>query len=503
MQPVRSADGATIAVLYVLDLQARKTTISKAAAQALDILAEHIGLTLDLAGSVADHERLLVEQQAVADQLSWAAHHDPLTGLPNRMQFEAELKELTSQSAGSDKAGALLLVDIDHFKQINEAIGHVGGDHVLQHYSQRLRSLTQRADLVARIGGDEFAVLCPAIGDRLSAIRLTEKVAEGMRLPIAYGGRTVDGRSSIGLALCPEHGADVEHLIKAADLVLQTAKRAGRDRFTVFDPEFAVQARHHDAVLAAARAAIDDGRLTVHYQPKYRLSDGEIQGLEALLRWVLLDGGLVMPNVWAEVFTEPDLAAAISERVLERVSRDAADWLSRGLVFGHVAINTGALDFTRGTFSEQLLTTMALFELPPEAIQIEVTETVLLGRSNGQVQRDLKMLPEYGIRIALDDFGTGYASLTHLKHYPIDILKIDGSFVAGLGSNAEDVAIVKSVIALANDLGIQSVAEGIETVAQAEFLKAHGCDMGQGFLFSEALPANQVGVLLSATERRS
>ncbi len=497
IKPLRKSDGSLVGTLCLLDYESRVVGLDPACCRAIAALGQQVETTLNLIQAITDRDRMITEQREMAEKLDWAATHDPLTALPNRAAFTSHLAELLSECRQSGRRGALLLVDIDHFKDANDTLGHVGGDYVLQHYAERLGSLVDLGDMVARVGGDEFAILCPDINDGPSAQLLVQAITQGMRLPMVYDGRTVDGRSSIGIALYPAHGADSDALTRAADLALQASKRNGRDRFTIFDAALALEAGRHEQALTAAHAAIRDGRAKVYYQPIVTLDDGKIQGLEALLRWTLPTGELVLPGIWSEAFDDPQLAPAISRCVLDQVLRDVADWLAAGVPFGHVAINAGTLDFSCGTFTEDLLGSMAMRQLPPEAIKIEVTEMVLLGRSNGQVARALTALDECGIRIALDDFGTGYASLVHLKRYPIDTVKIDGSFVAGLNSNADDRAIVKSVISLARDLGIKSVAEGIETAAQVAFLRAQGCDFGQGFLFSEALPAEQISQLIA------
>jgi diguanylate cyclase (GGDEF)-like protein len=502
-RPLRMTDGMLAGTLCVLDPEPNVNGLNTFASRTLDVLAEQIEVTLNLRHAIEQRDRLIDEQRASADDLEWAATHDPLTQLPNRSAFQSCLDDMLLGSHASGCTAALLLVDIDHFKQANDILGHVGGDQVLQHYATRLRALVGPADMVARIGGDEFAILCADVVDQQGAEHLATAIARGMRLPMVHDGRAVDGRSSIGIALYPDHGADSETLTRAADLALQAAKRAGRDRYTVFDASLAQQAMEHEAILARARAAINDDRVKVHYQPIVTLDDGQVRGFEALLRWTSSSGELVLPGAWAQAFNDPQLAPAISRCVLDQVMRDVADWLAADLPFGHVAINAGTLDFSHGTFTDELLSNMALRGLPPEAIQIEVTETVLIGRSNGQVARALKALNDCGIRIALDDFGTGYASLVHLKQYPIDTVKIDRSFVAGLTRDANDRAIVKSVISLAKDLGIKSIAEGIETAEQTAFLRSEGCDYGQGFLFSAALPVDQVSNLLAQSGRRN
>ncbi|MFC7499683.1 putative bifunctional diguanylate cyclase/phosphodiesterase [Enterovirga sp. GCM10030262] len=440
--------------------------------------------------------RDITRQKAAETKVRWTALHDSLTRLPNRLQLQQKLDEAIAGARASAGTFALLLLDVDDFKQVNDTLGHDSGDALLRDFAARLAAAARPGDLVARLGGDEFAVL---IGDRPSE-GIEEAVSatvDRLRAPCGRGDRVMDCQASVGASLYPIHGESRAELMKNADIALYAAKAAGRGKLRLFTPEMRHEMQKRASMLTLARNALRHERIIPYYQPKVELRTGRVAGFEALLRWDHPGRGMQAPDTIAAAFEDLTLAAAISDRMIDGIVADMRRWIDQGVDFGHVAINAAAAEFRRGDFAEQLLERLRHASVATGHVQIEITETVFLGRGAEHVERALKMLSAEGIRIALDDFGTGHASLSHLKQFPVDIIKIDQSFVRDLEQDPEDAAIINAVINLGHNLGIRTVAEGVETVTQQEFLMALGCDYGQGFLYARPAPASDVPALLS------
>lgn len=410
-----------------------------------------------------------------------------MTGLPNRVTFRREL-EAAIANACVDEPAVLMLVDVDHFKLINDSIGHDAGDVLLKTFAQRMRASVRADDVVARVGGDEFAILlrnCGVIGIE----RLAETLSDRLTTPFDYMGRTIECRASIGYAIAPHHAGDVDRLEKHADLALADAKDSGRNCARGFRAKLAEEFENDVSRLDVARTALRQGGVVPFYQPKFCLATNRIVGVEALLRLESGDGRLLMPGAIAPAFRDPLLAVQMTHVMIDRVLADVGTWNDAGVAFGHVGINTSAADFARDDFAEVLIGKLDRSGISPDRIEVEVTETVLLGRGRHYVERALEMLREHGVAVALDDFGTGHASLTNLKTLPITGLKIDRSFVAGLGARADN-AIVSALVLLGREIGLSVVAEGVESDEQRLQLLDLGATIGQGFLFSPAICAD-------------
>jgi EAL domain-containing protein (putative c-di-GMP-specific phosphodiesterase class I) len=317
-----------------------------------------------------------------------------------------------------------------------------------------------------------------------------------MREPFVHEGRILDCRISCGAAIFPLHSGTTHELLKNADIALYAAKAAGGAVLKMFEPKMRDHIRRRVSMIQVARAAIRDDRVIPYYQPKLDLVSASIHGFEALLRWRASNGRIGQPSAIEAAFEDLEVAAAISDRMIDRVIADMRGWLDRGIAFNHVAVNASAAEFRRDNFAERVLEQLRRAKIPTRCFQIEVTETVFLGRGAEYVHRALALLSTQGVKIALDDFGTGYASLRHLKEFPVDIIKIDQSFVRDMEVDPGDEAIIRAVINLGRSLGIAVVAEGIEATAQAEHLLRLGCDFGQGFLFSKAVPASRVSAMV-------
>jgi diguanylate cyclase (GGDEF)-like protein len=426
------------------------------------------------------------------------AKHDPLTGLVNRTVLQDRLDARLDGRDG-EAAGALLILDIDNFKAINDTLGHDAGDRMLSTFAERLLAAGDFVELVARLGGDEFAILISAGADR-DVWDAGSRIFASLGAPFEYQGRLLACGASIGASRLWRDGANRSEIMKTADIALYAAKAAGRGQLKLFEPAMKADVERREAMLAAALAALAEDRVMPFFQPKVSLESGCIIGFEALLRWRDGSGSIRSADEIRPAFDDPAIGAALSERMLDRTLGQIRHWLAEGVEFGHVAINLTAADFRREGFAKILLARLRRARIPVSCLQIEVTETVFLGRGAGYVETVLRALSEGGIRIALDDFGTGYASLSHLSQCPIDLLKIDRSFVQQLGDSLEAHAISAAVINLGHCLGMQIVAEGVETAAQENMLITLGCDVGQGYLYSPALAAEDVPLALGHSE---
>ena len=440
--------------------------------------------------------RDVTEEKTAEERVRWTASHDSLTGLANRSLFHEKLGEAIRAASADGGAVGLIVLDMDHFKQINDTLGHDAGDMLLQMFAERLRSVVRSHDTVARFGGDEFAIVMPDIHTEQSVLQLTRSIQDRLREPFVHEGRLLDCRVSMGATVFPRHGGTPEELLKNADVALYAAKNAGRGMVTLFEPHMRDDVRRRTSMVQLARDAVRDDRIVPYYQPKLDLATRSIVGFEALLRWRSPRGRIGAPASIEAAFEDLEVAAAISDRMIDRVIADMRCWLDRGIDFRNVAVNAAAAEFRRDNFAEHLLERLQRAQVPTRCFQIEVTETVFLGRGAEYVHRALALLNLRGIKIALDDFGTGYASLRHLKQFPVDLIKVDQSFVRDMADDPGDEAIINAVINLGRSLGIKVVAEGIECEEQARRLLELKCDFGQGFLFSKAVPASRVQALV-------
>ena len=439
--------------------------------------------------------RDVTQQKAIEENVRWAATHDALTGLPNRTLFQERLGAALLAAEGAGSTVGLLHLDVDHFKEVNDTFGHDAGDELLKTFAARLASAMRAGDTVARLGGDEFAIVVPGLRTAKDIETVVESILVRMREPFVYSERIVDCRASIGASIYPRDADSPAALLKSADIALYMAKAAGRGGLMVFRPEMRADAQRRSSMIAVARDALRDDRVAPFYQPKIDLKTHALAGFESLLRWRTTKGGIQAPAMIAAAFEDVELATAISERMVRLSIADMRRWLDQGLSFGHVAVNAGASEFRQDDFAERVLEELHRAGVPPSCLELEVTETVFLGRGAEYVERALKLLSAEGVSIALDDFGTGYASLRHLKQFPVDVIKIDQNFVRDL-HRPDDAAIIQAVVKLGRALGIKTVAEGIETAAQEDYLFKAGCDLGQGHLYSRAVGGLRVPRLI-------
>lgn len=439
------------------------------------------GKVVRLIGTVQD----TTVQRATEEEVNFIATHDMVTGLLNRAVFQERLDRALSTRSGGRSVG-LFLIDIDHFKSVNDTLGHHAGDVLLAEVARRLKEAVGDIGVVARLGGDEFALMLSECGGDNELIAIGEQMRGALLAPISYEAESIPVTISVGIARA-RAGTPADQLFKDADIALYEAKGEGRNRFVLFDRAMreAIELRH--SILRAIRQAIDRGDLRLHYQPKYSLRTGVLAGFEALLRWHRPDGFIASPGFFGIALEDQQLGLAIGDLVIRSAVEQAARWRAAGLAFDHVAINVATPQFRRGDLCDSLLAALEEFDVPASALMVEVTENVLLSKVADEVQTTLAQLTEKGIKIALDDFGTGYASLSHLKDMPVDLLKVDRSFVATLTEERESRSIVRGITALAHDLGIAVIAEGVETTAQRDMLRHFGVDFGQGYLFARAM----------------
>ncbi len=440
--------------------------------------------------------RDITATREAADKLRWTSEHDGLTNLPNRETFQAHLHAATLRAMESGGAVGLLLLDLDHFKHVNDTLGHAAGDHLLKTFGERLKSSVRGTDLVARLGGDEFAVILEGVKGQDDLLKAGEGILGRLQAPIRYGERVLSAGASIGGALFPTDAASAHELFKNADTALYALKNSGRGGTRMFHNYMREEAQKVASQLSLARIAVNEKSVSPHYQQKIELSSGRIRGFEALLRWHHPSRGVQMPDTVAEAFKDYELASKIGELMQTKVFSDICSWQRAGIAFGRVSINAAPAEFMRDDYAERLLSRLAHYQLPGELIEVEVTEHVFVERGSEYVSRALKLLNKGGVKISLDDFGTGYSSLSHLRDFPVDVVKIDRSFISKMVEEPEIRAIVAAVIDLAASLSIEVVAEGIETAEQEAMLRGQGCALGQGYLFGRAVIADEVRVLL-------
>jgi diguanylate cyclase (GGDEF)-like protein/PAS domain S-box-containing protein len=446
--------------------------------------------------SILAISRDITVQRKTSEQLKWASEHDSLTTLPNRRAFQARLQAATIRAMDSGVSVGLLLIDLDHFKHINDTLGHAAGDHLLASFGKRLKESLRSGDFVARLGGDEFAVIVEGAAQAKQLVSTGEAILKRLKHPITFGGHVMSTGASIGGALFPTDAQCANGLFNNADSALYALKKAGRGGMKMFHQHMRQQAQQVASQLSLARSAISAESVEPHYQQKIELGTGKVKGFEALLRWRHPSRGIQQPDTVAEAFKNYELASKIGELMQRRVFSDMRRWREKGLNCGIVAINAAPAEFMRDDFAEQLLSRLEQFSVPASALEIEVTEHVFFDRASHYVSRALRVLNAAGASVALDDFGTGYSSLSHLRDFPVDVVKIDQSFVAKMVRDPEVKAIVSAVIDLARNLKMQVVAEGVETVLQQDMLREMRCLLAQGHLFGRAIHADEVPHLI-------
>ncbi len=424
------------------------------------------------------------------DELDRLAHYDPLVGLPNRLLFSERAKQDLDRARNAKRTGALLLIDLDHFKDINESLGHSVGDALLQAVATRLVTHLQDGMTLARIGGDEFAMLCENYSaDQAAALAV--RILEHLSQPYHLNDNDLFCSASIGIVPYPDQVQNVEQLMRNADSALFKAKGKGRSTYAFYSHELTSQAQQRVELGVALRQALEQQELRVHYQSIYDLESGRIVGFEALVRWQHPEQGLIPPGTFIPVAEESGLISAIDHWVLEQSCRQMRKWLSSGLSLSFVAVNISSRLFSNAALDREIARILFNTGLEAKYLELEITESAVMQDPDAAVEL-LQRLRALGVQLAIDDFGTGYSSLLRLKRMNVHKLKIDQGFVSGLPDDRDDAAITRSVIGLAHNLGLQVVAEGVESSRQAAFLLEHGCDYGQGYGFARPQPVADI-----------
>src|SRR6202140_1976225 len=433
--------------------------------------------------------------RAMVLEMSHLAQHDVLTDLPNRLMLNDRLTQAISLARRNHHQLAVLFLDLDGFKNINDSLGHNVGDKLLQSVAERLSACIRKSDTISRQGGDEFVVLLPEVTHAADAAVSATKIIAELKKTHCIGEHHLRVTVSIGMSTYPENGEDAETLVKNADTAMYHAKQHGRDNYQFFTPDMSLRAVERQSLEGQLRYAVERQELLLHYQPKVNLKTGAITSVEALIRWQHPERGLLLPGQFLTIAEDTGMIVAIGQWVLCEACRQTREWLDSGIAAVPLAVNISSLEFRSEEFLEHVQDALKNACLDPRYLELELTETVLM-RHAESTSYALKELKAIGVRLAVDDFGTGYSSLSYLTRFPIDTLKLDQSFVHDVIAGSHDAIVVSAVISMAKSLHQRVIAEGVETQEQLEFLRAHGCDEGQGHYFSRPTGAQQFAHLL-------
>ncbi|HLF96197.1 MAG TPA: EAL domain-containing protein [Methylococcaceae bacterium] len=438
-------------------------------------------------------EQELVERRRAEENLDRLAHYDPVTGLPNRHFFNKHLAERVARGASHDERSALILLDLDNFKIVNDNFGHHAGDQLLRAIADRFRAVVRAADVVCRIGGDEFALVVGPLAERNQAELVADKLIAALAEPIDFEGSRIYATASVGISLCPNDAGDAHGLMVCADTALYSAKEQGKNNYQIFVTAMMDKMHRRMALENGLRRAMATGwnEFALVYQPQFDLESREVVGVEALVRWQHPEVGTVSPAHFIPVAEETGLIIPLGEWVLRTACRQARQWLDEGLAL-RVAVNLSPRQLKEGDMACKVEAILQETALPPQRLELELTEGILMDTSEN-LRTVLDRIDHLGVRLAVDDFGTGYSSMRYLKHFPISQLKIDQSFVKNLPQSGEDAAICKAIVALAQALQLEAIAEGVETAQQLQFFRDVGCDLVQGYFISRPLPPEAVG----------
>jgi diguanylate cyclase (GGDEF)-like protein/PAS domain S-box-containing protein len=450
--------------------------------------------------SVVLNARDITERLQLEEELTRQAFHDGLTALPNRALFRDRLDQALMRSLRSNETLAVLLLDLDGFKQVNDSLGHDAGDHLLKVIASRLEDVCRPSDTLARLGGDEFAILVEGAGET-QAVLVCERLLSTVSMPVSVADRELSVGASIGIAIHPGGEGESASLIRDADLAMYAAKESGRGTHQLFRFEMAREFGDGLGLEHELRLGLQRDELTVHYQPEIDLNTHRVIGVEALLRWNSPTRGAVSPTRFIPIAESSGLIFPIGEFVLREACRQTAEWRRQGLLSDDFVtwVNLSATQLSAPGVSELVRSELDAAKLPAGSLGLEVTETAIVrGTSSEQASAELHELHDLGVRIAIDDFGTGFSSLGQLRHFPVDMLKVDRSFVQGVEHSSKDAAITANLISLAHALGVTAIAEGIESDAQLESLREVGCDYAQGFLFARPVSAEEAGRVIAA-----
>jgi diguanylate cyclase (GGDEF)-like protein len=449
---------------------------------------------LDQMGQLAS---VAIENSLLYERLAFQAQHDTLTGLPNRLLFQDRVQQASRVALRHGKKVAVIWIDLDKYKQINDTLGHRVGDEVLCEVARRLESCLRQSDSVARVGGDEFTVLAQDLAQPADAERVAANILSAFTLPFQLASHQTTLNASLGISMFPEHGEDPITLLRNADMAMYSAKRAGGGTFQMFRSSLSDSMQRRVLLERELKTALENQELRLEYQPLLD-RNGSLDGVEALLRWHNPEAGEVSPAEFIPIAEETGLIPSIGEWVTRTACCDAARWLQLGYNVPRLAVNVSALQFADGNFTALVKRILGECGLPPSRLELEITETALMDNLDGVIDQ-IELLRQLGVRFAIDDFGTGYSSLSHLQNLPVDCVKIDRSFIKDLQPGAEGcTTLVRGIIALAHNLGLQVVAEGVETAQQLALLNTLGCDINQGFYLHRPMSVQALEELLGS-----
>jgi diguanylate cyclase (GGDEF)-like protein/PAS domain S-box-containing protein len=457
-------------------------------------LRDPTGLLYGYTSIVAD----ITERKATEKQIEFLAYHDVLTGLPNRLLLRDRFEQARAHATRAGTKLAMLFLDVDNFKNINDTLGHDAGDTLLRQISARLTECVRDTDTVSRQGGDEFMMLLSDLADVDDTAPILAKVIGCLEQPFDASGKELSTSVSVGVAVFPDDGTTFDMLMKKADMAMYQAKDAGRNTYRFFDEAINVEALDHLMIRNGLRRALDSAEFVLYYQPKVDLSSAAVTGVEALIRWNHPEMGLVSPARFIPVAEDSGLIVPIGEWVLREACRQAMAWRHAGLPELSMAVNLSAVQFRRGNVEQSVALALAETGFKPELLELELTESILLVDMDA-VLGSVKRLKQLGVKLSLDDFGTGYSSLSYLKRFDIDKLKIDQSFVRDLATDPDDAAIVRAIIQMARSLNVRTIAEGVETAEILEQLRSFQCDEAQGYHFARPMPAPEFAAYLTGT----
>ena len=437
----------------------------------------------------------LSSRREAEERLRYLSHYDELTGLANRSLFKERLHDASQRARQSGRSIALLHVDLDRFKLLNDSLGHEVADQLLRQVSRRLTQAVPEADTLARLSGDEFAILIDAYGSLSSLARLASRLLSKLRVPMTVGGHELVVSASLGISLLPDNAREISALVSQANMAMQHAKHLGGNTFQFFTDNLQACTLERLQLENQLRKGIDEGQLEVFYQPKLCLASDSLNAAEALVRWRHPELGLVPPSDFIGLAEETGLIGAIGEFVLRQACLQARTWQLQGLAHIRVSVNLSVHQLRQGNLLSLVRQVLDETGLEAQYLELELTESQLLDNVESVIST-FQQLRELGVKLAIDDFGTGYSSLSYLKRFPVDYVKIDQTFIRDLTPGSEDAAITRAIIAMAHSLELKVVAEGVETQAQMDFLKSQRCDEIQGYLISKPVPVEQFAQLL-------
>lgn len=461
----------------------------------------NVSVVRDARGNVSHYILVfsdISDLKATQEHFEYLANHDRLTGLPNRNLFYDRLQHGLDKAMRSKDKLAVMFIDLDNFKTINDTLGHEMGDLLLSQTAERLRACTRKEDTIARLGGDEFTVLAEDLPDAVGIVSATaSRIIDMLGQPFHLDGQEALVSASVGIALYPDNGPDFQSLLKNADAAMYQAKQTGKNNYQFFTEDMNLNAKQRAKLEKDLRQALKNNELFLAYQPQIEMDSGRIIGLEALLRWRHPDLGLIPPHQFIPVAEASGLILSLGDWVMSAACKQIAEWETRGMKDFRVAVNLSPRQFRHNHLADSIRRTIEENNASPAFLEIELTESAMMDDTE-QANRILRQLKDMGIHIAIDDFGMGYSSLNYLKRFPIDSLKIDSNFIREVASNEDDAAIATAIITMGHSMQLKVIAEGVETQEQMGFLKARDCDAVQGYYMSYPLPAEKVTAILGA-----